>query len=86
MNLLVSNLGDQITDESLMAVFSTYGSVSSSVVVREDITGRSQGFAYIEMPDANEAGAAIVRLHGSVLNGRAVSVEQANPEGPADIS
>lgn len=79
MNLYVSNLGDQITDESLRAVFATYGEVSSSVVVRDKVMSTSIGFAYIDMPDTTQAMKAIGRLHGSVLNGRELSVQPARP-------
>ena len=79
MNLYISNLGEQITDESLRAIFATYGSVESATIVKDQFTGFSRGFAFVEMPDDAEANAAIVRLNGSVLNGRSVSVERAKP-------
>jgi RNA recognition motif-containing protein len=77
MNLYISNLGEQITDESLRAIFATYGVVHSAEIAKDQFTGYSRGFAFIEMPNEDEALAAIVRLNGSVLNGRSVSVEKA---------
>ena len=79
MNLYISNLGEQITDDSLSAIFSTYGVVHSVKIAKDQFTGFSRGFAFIEMPNENEALAAISRLNGSVLNGRSVSVEKAKP-------
>jgi RNA recognition motif-containing protein len=77
MNLFVSNLGEQITEESLRAVFATYGEVHSSVIMRDQISGLSKCFGFVDMPHQNEAQAAIHKINGSVLNGRSVSVEPA---------
>lgn len=77
MNLYVSNLGDQITDESLRAIFATHGAVNSSEIVKDRFNGYSRGFAFVEMPNDAEALKAIKRINGSVVNGRSVSVEEA---------
>lgn len=78
MNLYVSNLGDQITDESLRAVFATHGTVTSSILSREseNVTGNT---AVIQMPDPAAAGMAMRRIHGSILNGMAVTVQESGP-------
>jgi len=81
MNLYISNLGDQITDESLRAIFATYGVVHSARIAKDQFTGYSRGFAFIEMPNEHEAIAAMSRINGSILNGRSVSVEKARPNG-----
>jgi RNA recognition motif-containing protein len=78
MNLYVSNLGDQITDESLRAIFATHGEVISSGIIKQQATGTSGGFAFINMPNDAEAQKAIQKINGSVVNGRNVSVKQAN--------
>jgi RNA recognition motif-containing protein len=80
MNLYVSNLGDKITDESLRAVFATYGEVSSSKVIKDHFTGYSRGFAFVEMPNDTEAENAMTRINGTVVDGRNVSVKEANPK------
>ena len=77
MNLYVSNLGDQITDESLRAIFATHGAVNSSEIVKDHFNGYSRGFAFVDMPNEQEALKAIQRINGSVVNGRNVSVEEA---------
>ncbi|MGZ3880586.1 MAG: RNA recognition motif domain-containing protein [Flavisolibacter sp.] len=77
MNLYVSNLGDQITEESLRAIFATHGAVSSSTLIKNDIPGQSRAFAYIDMPNEKEAHKAMEKLNGMVVNGRNVSVIEA---------
>ena len=79
MNLYVSNLGDQITDESLRAIFATHGQVSSSRIIKNHDTGNSRGFAFINMPNDAEAQKANEKINGSVVNGRNVSVKEARP-------
>jgi RNA recognition motif-containing protein len=79
MNLYVSNLGDQITDESLRAIFATHGEVSSSKIIKDHTTGSSRGFGFVDMPNNVEAQIAMERINGVVVNGRNVSVKEARP-------
>jgi len=79
MNLYVSNLGDQITDESLRAVFATHGQVSSSRIIKDHSTGYSRGFGFVNMPNDQEAQNAIDKINGAIVNGRSVSVTEARP-------
>ena len=79
MNLYVSNLGDQITDESLGAIFATHGEVCSSKIIKDHLTGYSRGFGFIDMPNDTEAQKAVEKINGMVVNGRNVSVKQARP-------
>lgn len=78
MNIYISNLGDKVTNESLRAVFATYGEVSSSRLTSHQLAGYREG-ALIEMPKKSEALAAIAGLNGSILDGRAISVAEAEP-------
>jgi RNA recognition motif-containing protein len=75
----VTNLGDKITESSLEAIFSTYGSVSSSNVVAGDATQNAQGSGFVEMPHRDEAIQAIERLNGAIINGRSMIVKEAKP-------
>ena len=79
MNLYVSNLGDQITDESLRAIFATHGEVNSSKIIKDHSNGSSRGFGFVDMPNDQEAQRAMEKINGVVVNGRNVSVKQARP-------
>jgi RNA recognition motif-containing protein len=79
MNLYVSNLGDQITDESLRAIFATHGEVNSSKIIKDHTTGNSRGFGFIDMPNDSHAQSAMDKINGTIVNGRNVSVKEAKP-------
>jgi RNA recognition motif-containing protein len=79
MNLYVSNLGFQVTDDELRALFTPYGEVTSAKVVMERETGRSRGFGFVEMAD-KAAQEAMKDLEGKQVDGRAISVSQARPK------
>jgi RNA recognition motif-containing protein len=79
MNLYVSNLGDQITDESLRAIFATHGEVNSSKIIKDHTTGNSRGFGFIDMPNDSHAQSAMQKINGTIVNGRNVSVKEAKP-------
>jgi len=79
MNLYVSNLGDKITDDSLEIIFATHGEVRSSKVIKDRFSGYSRGFAFVEMPNDNEAEKAIARINGTVVDGRNIEVKEARP-------
>lgn len=76
MNLYVSNLGNEITDESLRAVFATYGEVSASRIVKQPSV---ESFGFVEMPNEAEAEKAIKKINGTVVNGRNLSVKESLP-------
>jgi RNA recognition motif-containing protein len=79
MNMYVSNLGFQVTDEELKTLFSKYGVVTSAKVITDRETGRSRGFAFVEMDDkAGET--AMKELDGSRLDDRSISVSKAKPK------
>ena len=79
MNMYVSNLSFQVTDEELRTLFGKFGEVTSTKVIMDRETGRSRGFAFVEMPDkAGEE--AMKELDGKQLDGRAISVSKAKPK------
>lgn len=78
--LYVGNLSYQTTDDSLRAAFSEYGEISSVNVVTDRYTGRSRGFAFVEMSNDAEAQTAIGALDGKMLDGREIKVAEAKPQ------
>ena len=76
--LFVGNLSFNSTEESLQAAFSQEGrKVESVSIVTDRDTGRSRGFAFVEMGSEGEAKAAIADLDGKDLDGRALNVDEA---------
>lgn len=82
MNLYVSNLSFNTTDDSLRQLFEKFGAVSSAKVIIDRETGRSRGFGFVEMSSQKEAGDAIKGLNAKDIDGRAISVSEAR-EKPA---
>ena len=80
MNLYVSNLDFSSTERELEEIFSKYGAVSSAKVILDRATGRSRGFAFVEMPNDEEARNAISGLNGSAMNNRPLNVVEARPK------
>ncbi len=80
MNLYISNLGVQTTDESLKALFTSCGEVSSAKVIKDHFTGQSRGFAFVEMPNDAEANEAITKMNNAVLDEQNISVQEARPK------
>ena len=77
--LYVGNLAFHTTSEDLKELFAEAGTVESATVVEDRDTGRSRGFAFVEMSTREEAAAAIVQLNGKEVGGRALKVNEAQP-------
>ena len=77
--LYVGNLAFQTTSEELQQLFAQAGTVESASVVDDRMTGRSRGFAFVEMSTAEEATAAIEQFNGKEVGGRALKVNEAKP-------
>lgn len=84
--LYVGNLSFSATDQSLTDTFSQCGTVETAKVIMDRDTGRSKGFAFVEMSSASEAQASINKLNGTQLDGRAINVSEAKPQAPRDNS
>ncbi len=82
MNIYVGNLSYAATSDDLRQAFEAFGEVSSANVINDRETGRSRGFGFVEMPNRDEAEAAIKSLDGSDLMGRALRVNEARPRAP----
>ena len=85
MNIYVSNLSFNVTDEDLSSYFQDYGEVTSAKVITDKFTNRSRGFGFVEMSDDAAAQKAIAELDGATVDGRAIKVNIAKPreERPA---
>jgi cold-inducible RNA-binding protein len=79
MRLYVGNLSYSVTSQSLEALFAPFGQVKSAQVIQDRDTGRSKGFGFVEMVDANEARAAIEGLNLKEIEGRSLTVNEARP-------
>src|SRR4029079_14915754 len=77
--LYVGNLAFQTTSEDLQELFAKAGTVESASVVEDRMTGRSRGFAFVEMSTPEEAAAAIEQMNGKEVGGRALKVNEAKP-------
>jgi RNA recognition motif-containing protein len=80
MDIYCGNLAYATTDDGLKAAFAAYGEVTSARVVTDRMTGRSKGFGFVEMPNEEQAEAAIAALNGSEMNGRPIRVNQSQPK------
>ena len=78
-NIYVGNLSYTATERDVRSAFEQYGQVSSVSIVMDRDTGRSRGFAFVEMPSANEAKQAIDSLNLQEIAGRKVTVNEARP-------
>ena len=77
--LYVGNLSFNVTNENLEEMFGQYGTVRSAQVIQDRDTGRSKGFAFVEMDDDNAARDAIKGLHEKDHDGRPLTVNEARP-------
>lgn len=78
--LYVGNLSYNVTDQTLVDTFSKCGSVETAKVIMDRDSGRSKGFAFVEMSSSAEAAASINSLNGADLEGRAMNVSEAKPQ------
>lgn len=78
--IYVGNLAFSVDSDQLTQVFSEFGTVDSANVITDRETGRSKGFAFIEMNSDSEATTAISKLNGMDLSGRAMNISEAKPQ------
>jgi RNA recognition motif-containing protein len=80
MKLYVGNLSFQTSEDDLLDLFSQAGNVASASLVTDRDTGRSRGFAFVEMASKEEGEAAINQFNGQEVGGRALTVNEARPK------
>jgi RNA recognition motif-containing protein len=79
MNIYVGNLSFDVTEADLKEAFSSFGQVESVKIIKDNYSGRSKGFGFVEMPGKAEAQSAIEGLQGKDMKGRAINVNEARP-------
>jgi RNA recognition motif-containing protein len=79
MNIYVGNLSAKTTEEELREAFESFGDVDTAKIIKDNITGRSRGFGFVEMPNQDQAQAAIAAMNGKELEGSALTVNEAKP-------
>ena len=80
MKLYVGNLSFNTTTQDLETMFGEAGTVQSASIIEDRETGRSRGFAFVEMK-SDDADRALTQLKGCRLNGKAVMIDEAHPRG-----
>ncbi len=80
MNIYVGNLPHSVSEEELREIFSEYGAVASVKLVKDRFSGQSKGFGFVEMPSNSEADQVIKALNKSIMHGRAIKVNQVQPQ------
>lgn len=77
MKIYVGNLSYTSTEEDIRTAFQAYGTVDSADLIMDRATGRSKGFAFVEMSNDDEAKAAIEGMNGKDVDGRSIKVNEA---------
>ena len=80
-SLFVGNMNFQTTEADLREIFAPFGQVSRVHMAMDRETGRARGFAFVEMPNDEEAGKAMAGLDGKEVGGRNLKVNEARPKG-----
>lgn len=79
-NIFVGNLDFNTSEEDLRQAFEAYGAVDRVSIMTDRETGRSRGFGFVEMTNAEDGEKAIAALNGSQLGGRTLNVNEARPK------
>ncbi len=79
-NIFVGNLDFGATEDQVRALFEPFGAVERVSIMTDRDTGRSRGFAFVEMTNEEEADRAITALNGKSLGGRALNINEARPK------
>jgi len=82
--LYVGGLPYSVTEGQLQEIFAAHGTVESTRVIADKLTGRSRGFGFVEMSSGGEAQKAIEALNGTQLDGRTLVVNEARPQERRD--
>ena len=81
-NIYVGDLAFSASDDDIRGAFEQFGEVTSVNIIIDRDTGRSRGFAFVEMANGDQAKEAIENLDGTAICGRNVKVNEARPRQP----
>ena len=79
MNIYVGNLSYEVTEEDLQKAFEDFGQIESVKIIKDNYTGRSKGFGFVEMSNNANAQSAIDALNDKEFKGRSIKVNAARP-------
>lgn len=79
MNIFVGNLAYTVTEQDLMNAFGEFGAVSSAKIIMDRESGRSRGFAFVEMAEKSDGIKAIAGLNGKAIKDRQIVVNESRP-------
>ena len=79
-NIFVGNLGFNTSEDALRQLFAPFGQVNGVKIMIDDYTGKSRGFGFVEMANAEDGEKAIIALNGTLLDERALNVNEARPK------
>lgn len=79
MNIYIGNLSQEVTDEDLREAFEAFGEVASAKVIKDNFSGASRGFGFVEMPNNSEADSAMKALNGEELKKSRLKISEARP-------
>lgn len=82
MNIFVGNVAFTASEDDMRQLFEQHGVVDQVHLIMDRYTGRSRGFGFVEMPNTDEAKAAIAALNGADLHSRPLTVNEARPREP----
>lgn len=84
MKLYVGNLPFKMAEQDMKALFEPYGELGEVVIIKDRFSGRSKGFGFVTVNDDEKAKQAIADLNGKDFEGRALTVNEAQPMQPRE--
>ena len=79
-NIFVGNLNSRTSEDALRQLFAAFGPVNRVKIMMDNYTGKSRGFGFVEMASSEDGGKAIAALNGTLLDERALNVNEARPK------
>lgn len=83
MNIYIGNLAPDTTEDEVKEAFAAFGDVASVKIIRDGATGESRGFGFVEMPNEEQAQAAVAGMNGKEIKGSQIRAEQGRAKAPA---